>query len=122
MAMNSSNIVVKIVTNIGIYGLHSVMGANKRVLQSKLYMDEMNVYGKVNSESDEVQMSVQIRELCEWRDKCDCTFLTKDECQTIINDLCTNKMCMSLSVFRVSYFIMNKEFQTNKQPTFLIHV
>ncbi len=52
MAMNSSNIFVKTITNMGIYGLHSVMGAN--------------------------------------RDKCDCTFLTKDECQTTINYLCTN--------------------------------
>ncbi len=38
----------------------------------------MNVYQmwkqKVNSESDEVQKSAQMRELCEWRDKCDCTF------------------------------------------------
>ncbi len=42
--MNSSNIVVKTITNMGIYGLHSVMGANKRFLQSKLYMEEMNVY------------------------------------------------------------------------------
>ncbi len=25
----------------------------------------------INSKSDEVRMSVQIRELCEWRDKCD---------------------------------------------------
>ncbi len=41
-------------------------------------------------ESDEVRNIVQINELCEWRDKCDCTFLTKDECQTIINDICTN--------------------------------
>ncbi len=77
-----------------IYGFHSVMGANKAFLQSKLYMEEMNVYDmwkqKVNSESNEVRMSVQIRELCEWRDKCDYTFLTKDECQTIINGLCTN--------------------------------
>ncbi len=34
MAMNSSNIVVKTITNmpLGIYGLHSVMGANKRFL------------------------------------------------------------------------------------------
>ncbi len=92
--MNSSNIVVKTITNIGIYGLHSVMGVNKRFLQSKLYMEEINVYEmwkqKVNSENDEVRKSVQIRELCEWRDKFDCTFLTQDECQTIINDLCTN--------------------------------
>ncbi len=43
MAMNSSNIVVKTITNMDIYGLHSVMGANKRFLQSKFYMAEMNV-------------------------------------------------------------------------------
>ncbi len=47
---------------MGIYGLHSVMGANKRFLQSNFYMEEMNVYEmwkqKVNSESDEVRMSV----------------------------------------------------------------
>ncbi len=80
MDMNSSNIVVKTY--------------NKRFLQSKFYMEEMNVYEiwkqKDNSESDEEQMNVQIRELCEWRDTCDCIFLTKDEFQTTINDLCTN--------------------------------
>ncbi len=67
--MNSFNIVVKTITNMGIYRLHSVMGANKRFLQSKLYMEEMNEYEmwkqKVNSESDDVRMSVQSRELCE---------------------------------------------------------
>ncbi len=82
MTMNSSNIVVKTITNMGIYGLHFVIRDNKRFLQSKFYMEEMNVYEmwkqKVNSESDEVQMGVQIRELCEWRDKCIYTFLTKD--------------------------------------------
>ncbi len=65
--MNSCNIVVKNITNMGICGLHYVMGTNNRFLQSKFYMEEMNVYEvwmqKVNSESDEVQMSVQIREL-----------------------------------------------------------
>ncbi len=70
------------------------MGANKRCLQSKFYMEEMNVYEmwkqRVNSESDHVRMSVHIREFCKWRDKYDYTFQTKDECQTIINDLCTN--------------------------------
>ncbi len=70
MTMNSSNIVVKTITNMeGINGLHSVMGAYKRFLQLKFYMEEMNVYEmwkqKVNSESDEVRMSVQFREFCE---------------------------------------------------------
>ncbi len=40
----SSNIAVKSITNICIYDLHSVMGANKRFLQSKFNMEEMNVY------------------------------------------------------------------------------
>ncbi len=31
--------------------------------------------------------SVQVREFCEWRDKCDCTFLNKLE--YIIDFLCT---------------------------------
>ncbi len=57
MVMKSSNIVVKTITNMCIYGLHSVMGANKRFLQSNFNMEEMNVYEmwkqKVNSESDE---------------------------------------------------------------------
>ncbi len=92
MVMDSSNIVLKTITNMGSNGLLSVMEANKRFLQSKLYVDEMNVYEmsmqKINSESDEVRMNV--RELCEWRDKCDCTFLTKDKCLTSINELCTN--------------------------------
>ncbi len=65
MAMSWSNIVVKTITNMGIYGLHSVMGANKRFLQSMFYMEEINVYEmwkqKVNNESNEVRMSVQIR-------------------------------------------------------------
>ncbi len=45
--MNSSNIVVKTITNtcnMGIYDLHSVMGANTRFLQSNFYMEGMNVY------------------------------------------------------------------------------
>ncbi len=58
MATNSSNIVIKTITNMCIYGLHSVIRANKRFLQSKLYMAQMNVYEmrkqKVNSESSAV--------------------------------------------------------------------
>lgn len=53
------------------------MIADKVFLQSKIYMEKMNVYQmwkqKVNSDINEVRMSVLIRELCEYRDKCDCT-------------------------------------------------
>ncbi len=58
MATNAFNIVVKTITNMGIYGLHSVMGANKRFLQSQFSMEERDVYDmwkqKVNSDSDDV--------------------------------------------------------------------
>ncbi len=57
---------------------------------------------KVNSESDEVRMSVPIRELCEWsqwRGKCDCILLTNGECQTIINNLCTHNIYICILLF-----------------------
>ncbi len=83
-------------------------------------MEEINVYEmwkqQVNSESDDARMSVQIRELCEWRDKCDCTLLTKDECQTIINDLCTNYIYICFFLFLKCPILWQiKNFkQTNK--------
>ncbi len=36
MAMNSSNIVVKTITNMGIYGLHFVMEPNKKISRIKV--------------------------------------------------------------------------------------
>ncbi len=39
---------------------------------------------------DAVRLSVQVRELCEWRDKCHCTFLDKLECKSIIDFKCTD--------------------------------
>ncbi len=41
--MNSKNSVVKIITNIGINGLHSVMGRNLTLMVSIFCMDEDNV-------------------------------------------------------------------------------
>ncbi len=40
---------------------------------------------KCVNESDAVRLSVQVRERCGWRDKCDCTFLDKVECKTIVD-------------------------------------
>ncbi len=60
-------------------------------MQSRLKMEERNVvkFGnhKCDKESDVVRLSVPVRELCGWRDKCDCIFLDKVECKTII-DFC----------------------------------
>ncbi len=62
-------------------------------MQSRFKMDERHVLkcwnDKCDNESDAVRVSVQVRVLCEWRDKCDCIFLDKVECKTIIGFLCT---------------------------------
>ncbi len=94
MAIKSDNVVVRTIVNMGIEGVHSVMGRNLRLMQSRFKMDESNVLKfwnhKCNSESDAVRLSVQVRELCGWRDRCNCTFLDKVECKTIIDFLCTD--------------------------------
>ncbi len=63
-------------------------------MQSKFKMEEKNVLKvwnhKCDNENDAVKLSVEVRELCEWRDKCDFTFLDKVECKTISDALCTD--------------------------------
>ncbi len=77
--MKSNNVVVRTIINMGIGGFHSVVGRNIRLMQSRFNMEERNVLKlwnyKYDNESDAVVLSVQVRELFEWRDKCDCTFL-----------------------------------------------
>ncbi len=94
MAMRSDNVVVRTIMNMGIEGFHSVMGRHLRLMQSKFKMDESNVLKlgnhKCDNESHAVRLSVQVRQLCGWRDKCNCTFLDKVECKTIIDFLCTD--------------------------------
>ncbi len=88
---------------MGIKLFHSVMGRNLRLMQSKFKMDESNVVTFWNPEcdnkSDVVRLSVQVRELCGWRDKCNCTFLDKVECKTIIDFLCTYCILNCLLLF-----------------------
>jgi len=94
MALNSKNTVVKMITNMGINGMHSVMGRNLRSMESRFSMEVYNVCKiweqKCENESDADRLSVQIRELCEWRDRCERTLLKKGECKSIIDFLCTN--------------------------------
>ncbi len=65
------------------------MGRNVILMQSRFKIEERNVLkfwnNKCDNESDAVRSSVQVRELCGWRDKCDCTFVDKVECKTIID-------------------------------------
>ncbi len=92
MAMKSDNVVVRTIINIGIEEFHSVMGRTIRLMQSRFKMEERNVLKFWSHKCDNacVILSVQVRELCEWRDKYDHTFLDKVKCKTIIDILCTD--------------------------------
>ncbi len=94
MAMKSDDVVVRTIMYMRIEGFHSVMGRNLRLMQSKFKMDESNALKvwnhKCDNKSDAFRLSVQVRELCGWRDKCNCTFLDKVECKIIIDFLCTD--------------------------------
>ncbi len=85
MAMKSDNVVVRTIINMGIQGFHSVIQDNIRLMKSRFKMEERNVIKvwnhKCDNENDTVRLSVQVREFCEWRDKCDCTFPDKIECK-----------------------------------------
>ncbi len=87
MAMKSDNVVVRTIINMCIEGFHSVMGRNVRLMQSRFKMDESNGlkiwHHRCENERDAIRLCVQVRELCGWRDKCNCTFLDKVECKII---------------------------------------
>ncbi len=68
------------VTNMVINGMHSVMGSNLRLTESRLSMEEYVCKSweqKCENESEADRLCVQIRELCESRDRCERTFLKK---------------------------------------------
>ncbi len=53
---------------------------------------------KCDNESDVIRLSVQVKELCEWREKCDCIFFDMVECKTIIGFSCTDRIYFCFEV------------------------
>ena len=93
MALESRNPVVKHITAMGLYGSHSILGGNIRLLNVE-YKLNSNVINKLwlnkcNELNDAIRVGDQIRELCTIRDSFQSHILTDDECQTIIAALCT---------------------------------
>ncbi len=108
MAMKSDNVVVRTIINLSIEGFHSFMGRNLRLMQSKFKMDESDVWKFWNHKCDNesaVRLSVQVKELCGWRDKCNCTFHDKVECKTITDVLCTDSILTVYLYFKMPYFM-----------------
>ncbi len=88
MALNSDNIIVRTIIDVGLNGIHSIMGVNEKHLRSKYGMAECKVmknwYEKCKNECESVRVCEPIREMCSWRDRCDITLFNKEECSTII--------------------------------------
>ncbi len=107
--MKSDNVVVRTIIYMGIGGFHYVIGRNIRLMHSRFKMEGSKVLKfwshKCDNENDAVRLSVQVRELCGWRDKCNCTFLDKVECNTVINFLCTDWILTVYFCFKVPYFM-----------------
>ncbi len=59
MAINSDKIIVRTITNVGLNGIHSIMGGNWRHLRSKYGLDECSV---INSWDEKCKMSVNMSE------------------------------------------------------------
>ncbi len=94
MALVSENYTVCTFSNMGLYGSHSIMGANFKHLNRKYYMDESNVYSKwkyvcVNNE-ELIRICMQIKELINMRDRCMNGIFKRGECNDVIEFLCTD--------------------------------
>ncbi len=58
MALNSDNIIVRTITNVGLNDTHSIMGVNWRHLRSTYGMEECNVMKSWNEKcQNEVNLS-----------------------------------------------------------------
>ena len=91
--LKSNNDTVRTITGMGVYGQHSILGANARHL---IYKYDMNCK-VVNQEwkrqctkqAELIRMSQQIKELCYMRDTHNTSILSRDEIKSIIAMLCT---------------------------------
>ena len=63
MAINSKSNVVRMISNMGVNGTHSIMGANFRLMQTRYEMNVSNVYVKWKDMCNSDQESIRICQL-----------------------------------------------------------
>ncbi len=77
ITLNSDNIIVRTIPNVGLNGTQCIIGGNWRHLRAKYGMEESNVMKswdeKCKNGCESVIVCEQIREMCSWRDRCDMT-------------------------------------------------
>ncbi len=81
--LNSENVIVKTIINVGLNGIYSIMGGYWRHFRSKYGMEECNVMEswdeKCKNRYESVRVCEQIREMCRCKDKCIMTLCEKEE-------------------------------------------
>ena len=94
LLLNSNNKVVNMITGMGIYGKHSILGANVRHLTAKFEMSCKFIEDKWKSlcqdQGEIIRTSEQIKELCFMRDTHNIDILSRSEATSVIHWLCTS--------------------------------
>ena len=96
LLLNSDNKVVNMITGMGMYGKHSILGANVRHLTAKFEMDCKFIEGKwktlCQDQGEIIRTSEQIKELCFMRDTHNIDILSRSEATSVIDWLCTSPL------------------------------
>ena len=91
--INSKNKVVNMITGMGRYGKHSILGANIRHLTAKYELKCKVIDSKWKSlcqgQNEIIRVCEQIKELCFMRDTHNTGILTRLDATSIIDQLCT---------------------------------
>ena len=96
LAINSKNQYVRTVSNMGLYGSYSTFRGNVRWLNYKYNLDVKEINNEWNDACQNevhiplIRQVVQIKELCEMRDRYDNELFTREEISQIIEYLCTS--------------------------------
>ena len=93
LLLNSNNSVVNMITGMGLYGSHSIIGQNFKYLNVKYDLSKNNVTKSwdrtCQSQTNKIRLSEQIKELCYLRDRVQNHLLDRAEIKNLIDILCT---------------------------------
>ncbi len=93
MALISDNNTVCTISNMGQYSSYSIMGDHIKHFNDKYCMDDRNVYATwidmCEKNEDVIRVCMRVKELVDMRDEYVDGVLNKEECNEIIECLCT---------------------------------
>ena len=91
--LNSNNKTVKMITGMGLYSRHSIIGKNFKYLTARYELNSNNVLNvwnnMCNEQLNQIRISEQIKELCSVRDSYQPHFLSRPQLKVMIDHICT---------------------------------